>query len=165
MADELKITKVFDAPRKLVWEAWTKPKIAKQWWGPEEFSAPNIKINLKVGEKYIFAMRGPKGSQWDKNMYSAGIYKEIIPNEKLVVTDYFSDEKGNKLTPKQYGMDSNFPSENTVTVLFEDIEKSKTKLSIIYSKPKNKAQMDAMLKSGMKQGWDSSLNKLQKLVE
>jgi uncharacterized protein YndB with AHSA1/START domain len=87
----------FDAPPDTVWRAWTEPELIKKWWGPEGFSVPSIKVDLRVGGKYIFAMHGPKDSEWDKDMYRAGIYKEIVPNEKLVVTDYFSDEKGEML--------------------------------------------------------------------
>lgn len=159
------ITREFNASKESVYKAWTVPELAKKWWGPEDFTAPSIKIDLKVGGMYIFAMQGPKGSEWDKVMYSAGVYKEIVPNEKLVVTDYFSDEDGNKMSPADYGMGSNFPDENIVTVLFEETSPGKTKLSIIYPEPEDQAQMDAILKNGMKEGWNSSLNKLAKSLE
>ncbi|MHB8139628.1 MAG: SRPBCC family protein [Smithellaceae bacterium] len=154
------IERVFDAPSKAVWRAWTDPEVLKQWWGPEEFTAPDIKVDLKVGGKYIFAMHGPKGSEWDKDMYSAGIYLEIVPDEKLVVTDYFSDENGEMMEPADYGMDKDFPKESVVTVLFEETQAGRTKLSIIYPETARKEQMGAMLKSGMNEGWNSSLDKL-----
>jgi uncharacterized protein YndB with AHSA1/START domain len=161
MDNALVIERIFDAPREKVWEAWTNPEIIKKWWGPEGFTAPSIKIDFKVGGKYIFAMHGPAGSQWDKDMYSAGVYKEIVPNEKIVTTDYFSDAKGNKIKPTDYGQDPNSPDEMMVTLLFEETEEGKTKLSVIYPKPQTKEQYQAMLKSGMKEGWESSLNKLE----
>jgi len=102
------IERVFDAPRDAVYRAWTKPDLMTKWWGPEGFSAPSINVDLRVGGKYVFAMRGPKGSAWDKDMYSAGIYKEIIPNAKLVVTDYFSDKNGEMLEPADIGQDPDF---------------------------------------------------------
>jgi uncharacterized protein YndB with AHSA1/START domain len=158
--NELVITRVFDAPVETVWKYWTEPELVKKWWGPKDFTAPSIKIDLRVGGKYIFAMHGPKGSEWDKDIYSAGVYKEIVPNQKLVVTDYFSDEHGEMLNPSDYGQDPNFPREVTVTVLFEAVESGRTKLSIIYPEPETKEQMEAMLKSGMEEGWHSSLDKL-----
>lgn len=158
---ELIISRVFNAPRELVWRAWTEPEIIKKWWGPEGFSAPTIEVDLRVGGKYVFAMQGPEGSEWDKVMHSAGIYKEIIPMEKIVVTDYFSDEEGNKMNPTDFGQDPNFPNEMSATILFEDVEEGKTKLTIIYPKAENEAQWEAMLKSGMKEGWESSLNKFE----
>lgn len=158
------IERVFDAPSKAVWRAWTDPEFIKQWWGPEGFTAPNIKVDLNVGGKYIFTMHGPKDSEWDKDIYSAGIYLEIVPYKKLVVTDYFSDEFGEMLEPADYGMDPEFTKESVVTVLFEETQADRTKLSIIYPETKKKEQMDAMLKSGMKEGWNSSLDKLARVL-
>ncbi len=159
------IERIFDAPIELVWKAWTTPEMIKKWWGPEGFSAPSIKIDLRAGGKYIYAMQGPKGSKWDMVMYSSGVYKEIVPQEKIVSTDFFSDEKGNKVDPKEYGQSADAPDEMTVIVLFEEIDGGKTKLSIIYPLPKNEAQAEAMLKSGMQEGWNSSLNKLAVALE
>lgn len=158
------IERVFDADPKAVWRAWTDPEIIKKWWGPEGFYAPNIKVDLRVGGKYVYAMHGPKDSPWDKDMYSAGVYKEIVPNKKIVVTDYFSDENGDIMDPSEQGQDVNFPKEMTVTVLFEEVENGKTKLSIIYPRPENEEQFQAMLKSGMKEGWNTSLDKLARAV-
>lgn len=153
------IERVFDAPRETVWKAWTDPEMVKKWWGPEHFTAPSIKIDFRVGGKYIYAMHGPAESQWDKDMYSAGVYKEIIPMERLVVTDYFSDEHGEKMRAEEQGLPEGMPSEMTVVVTFEDVEGNKTKLSIIYS-PESEQQYDAMIKSGMREGWSTSLDKL-----
>lgn len=161
---DLVISRVFDAPRERVWKAWTDPEIIKRWWGPEGFSSPSIRVDLRVGGKYVFAMHGPAGSEWDKDMYSAGVYKDIVPNAKLVVTDYFSDENGNIQEPTAYEADPNFPRETTVTVLFEEVEKRKTRLSIVYARPKSEAQWQAMLKSEMTEGWNSSLNKLAQVL-
>lgn len=159
------IERIFDAPRELVWKAWTDPEMIKKWWGPEGFSAPSIKNDLRVDGKYIFAMQGEPGSEWEGVMYSAGVYKEIIPQEKIVVTDYFSDENGEKMDPADFGQNADFPSEQTVTILFEEVEEGKTKLTLVYPKPETEEQYQAMLKSGMKEGWQSSLNKLDKALE
>lgn len=158
------IERVFDAPREAVWKAWTDPEIVKQWWGPEGFSAPSIKVDFRVGGKYIYAMHGPAGSEWDRDMYSAGIFKEIVPNEKIVTTDYFSDKEGNMVKPSSEGQDENFPTEMIVTITFENAGEGKTKLTLFYPKAENEEQFEAMLKSGMKEGWQSSLNKLEKAL-
>lgn len=159
------ITRIFDAPRELVWKAWTNPELVKKWWGPEGFSAPSAKVDLQVGGKYIYAMHGPAGSQWDRDMYSAGIFKEIVPMEKIVVTDYFSDENGNLIDPTEEGQSPEMPREMHATILFEDVENGKTKLSIIYT-PETAGQYEVLLKSGMQEGWGTSLNKFaQALAE
>lgn len=159
------ITRIFDAPREMVWRAWTEPELISQWWGPEGFTAPSINVDLKVGGKYVYAMKGPEGSEWEGTMYSAGVYVEIIPEEKIVVTDYFSDENGEMLDPADFGQDPNFPKESTITVLFENEGDDKTKVTIIYPEPATEAEYQAVLKSGMTQGWQSSMNKLAAVVE
>lgn len=159
--DKIVIERVFNTPREKVWEAWTNEGEVKKWWGPEGFSAPSILIDLRVGGKYIFCMHGPKGSEYDRDMYSAGIYKEIVPNEKLVVTDYFSDENGNMVSPKEAGLEQpDFPGEQTVTVRFENSGEGKTKLTIEYPRPESDKQFEAMKNSGMQEGWGTSLDKL-----
>lgn len=162
--DGIVIERIFNAPRDQVWKAWTDPEIIKKWWGPEGFTAPSIKIDLKVGGKYIYAMKGPEGSQWDRVMYSSGVFKEIVPQEKIVTTDYFSDAEGNMISPSTEGQDNDFPSEMTVTITFDDLVDGKTKLTIFYPRPETEAQMEAMLKSGMKEGWSTSLDKLEKAL-
>jgi uncharacterized protein YndB with AHSA1/START domain len=163
MKKEIIIERIFDAPRERVWEAWTDPELVKKWWGPEGFTAPSIKIDLKVGGKYIFCMHGPKGSEYDKDLYSAGVYKEIDPMEKIAASDYFSDENGNKIDPSAVGMGPDIPDEMNVIVKFEDVTNSKTKLSIVYPSPESEVQFKAMQKSGMIEGWNSSLDKLTKV--
>ena len=69
------------------------------------------------------------------------------------------------LEPSTYGQDANFPKESVVTVLFEEVENGKTKLSIIYPKPETAEQFEAMKKSGMEEGWNSSLNKLETILK
>jgi uncharacterized protein YndB with AHSA1/START domain len=159
------IERVFDAPREMVWRAWTKPEMVKRWWGPKDFTAPTIKIDLRVGGKYIFCMHGPEGSEFDKDLYSAEVYKEIVPMEKLVVSDYFSDAEGNKIDPTVHGMNTDWPKELDVVVTFEEAKGGKTKLTIEYPRPNSEEQFQAMLKSGMEEGWNSSLDKLAQSLQ
>lgn len=67
------IERIFDNPREAVWQAWITPKMVKKWWGPKDFTAPFAKIDFRVGGKYVYAMHGPAGSEWDRDMYSAGV--------------------------------------------------------------------------------------------
>ena len=157
---DLTVTRVFDAPRERVWAAWTDPELVRRWWGPEHFTAPSIQIDLRVGGMYVWSMRGPAGTQWDREMFNAGVYKEIVPNEKLVVTQYMSDAAGRMIDATEYGQHPDFPDEMTITVLFEELDRGRTQLSIVYPQPASEAEFQAMLKSGMKEGWASSLNKL-----
>ena len=163
-ARELVITREFDAPPERLWNAWTDPEMVKRWWGPEGFSAPSIKIDLRVGGMYVFAMQGPPGSQLEKAGYNAGVFKEIVPNKKLVLTMYFSDESGKMLPPEAYGMEGDFPSEETVTVRFEALGQGRTRLSVTYPMPEDEAQYQAILESGMAEGWESQMNKMEQAL-
>lgn len=159
-AKEIQFSRVFDAPRELVWKAWTDPEMIKKWWGPKTFTAPSIQIDLREGGKYLYCMRGKQGPDApESNFWSAGVFHEIIPNEKIVLTDYFSDEHGNKVDPTTFNMGEDFPSESKITILFEDVD-GKTKLTITYDKPATDKQYEAMMKTGMEMGWNQTLDKL-----
>ncbi len=164
MAQNIVISRVFNVPKEKVWDAWTNPTYVKEWWGPKDFTAPSIKIDLRKGGKYIFCMHGPQGSEWDKDFYSAGVYMKIVPYEELIVSDYFSDENGNKINPSSYGMPIDMPDEMNASVKFEAVENGKTKLTIEYQTEGTK-QYEAMKKSGMEDGWNQSLNKLERILE
>lgn len=156
--------RVFDAPREKVWQAWTEPEQIKKWWGPEGFTAPSIRSDFKVGGKYVYCMHGPEGSEWDKDMYSGGEFLEIVTMEKIVSTDYFCDEDGNKLSPSDFAQPEGFPDESVATVLFEDAGDGKTKVTIISHIPDDPAVEKALKDSGAAQGWASSLNKLAEVL-
>ena len=147
---ELVITRIFDAPRELVWKAWTEPERVMRWWGPKIFTSPSCKIDLRVGGKYLFCMRSPEG----KDYWSTGVYREIVPLEKIVCMDNFADEKGNVVPASYYGMSGEWPSELLVTVTFEEHE-GKTKLTLQHAGiPAGENRKLA------KQGWNESFDKL-----
>jgi uncharacterized protein YndB with AHSA1/START domain len=123
-ANELLITRVFDAPREQVWKAWTDPEHFKKWWGPEHFTAPVSEIDLRVGGTYFNCMRSPDGQDY----YTTGVYREIVPLERIVYTDSFADKNGNAVPPSDYGMDD-LPMEMEVTVTFEE-QDGKTKMTL-----------------------------------
>ena len=150
MQRDLVITRIFDAPRELVFKAWTEPERAMKWWGPKDFTAPICKIDLRVGGKYHFCMRSPDG----KDFWSTGVYKEIKFPEKLVCTDSFADEHGNVVPASHYGMMNDFPLEMLVTVTFEDMN-GKTKMTLVHAgmPAGDMGEMASM-------GWNQSLDKL-----
>jgi uncharacterized protein YndB with AHSA1/START domain len=147
---ELFITRIFDSPRESVWKAWTDPDLIKRWWGPEGFTSPYCKIDLRVGGKFLYCMRSPEG----KDYWSTGIYREVIPEEKIVFSDSFADESGNVVPATHYGMSADFPLEMLVTVTFEKIGE-KTKLTLSHVGIPAGADRD-----GANVGWNQSLDKL-----
>jgi uncharacterized protein YndB with AHSA1/START domain len=151
----LNITRTFNASLARVWEVWTQPEHITNWWGPKDFTAPSVETDLRTGGKYVYAMRGPEGSPWDKVMYSGGEYKEVIPMQKIVATDYFTDEKGNKISPSELGMPGEWPDEMLVTVIFEDIGNNQTKITLTHEGHPAEMAGDA------ETGWNQSLDKFE----
>ncbi len=157
--EELVITRIFDAPRELVWKAWTEPDLVKKWWGPKGFTAPFAQSDFRTGGKYLYCMRGKAGPDAPvRDYWSTGIYREIIPMEKIVATDSFADEKGNVVAASHYGMSPDFPIKMVVTVTLEE-QDGKTKLTLRH------AGMPASDIEGARQGWNESLDKLEEVVE
>lgn len=123
--EELVIEHIFDAPRELVWKAWTEPEHLMRWWGPKDFTSPVSEMDLRAGGKYLNCMRSPDG----QDFWSTGFYREVVPPERLVMTDSFADEDGNVVPASHYEMSGDWPLELLITVSFEEQE-GKTKLTL-----------------------------------
>lgn len=147
---EVVITQIFDAPRELVFKAWTDPERVKRWWGPKSFTSPVSKIDLRVGGSYLNCMRSPEGEDY----WSTGIYREIIEPERIVYTDSFSDAEGNLVPASHYGMSGDWPLELLVTVTFEE-HNGKTKLTLRHVGIPAGENRDLA-----KAGWNESFDKL-----
>lgn len=156
MAKDVVITRVFDAPREQVWRAWTEPEIVKRWWGPKGFTAPFVRIDLRVGGEYLSSMRSPEG----QDIWGKGVFKEVVVPERLVMTDSFADEKGNTVPASHYGMSEKWPQEMLITVLFEEQE-GRTKLTLRHSRTEG---IDATDLENMRQGWSQSFDKLAEFL-
>jgi len=148
--NDLVITRIFSAPPELVWKAWTDPEHVKRWWGPEHFTSPFCKIDLRVGGKYLFCMRSPEGQEF----WSTGTYREITPHERLVITDSFADPEGNVVSASYYGMGDDFPLELQVSIQFEEVD-GKTRMTLRHS------GLPLSMQSMTNEGWNTSLDKLE----
>ena len=143
------VNRIFNAPVELVWKAWTNPQHLMRWWGPKTFTSPACKIDFRVGGKYHFCMRSPEG----QDIWSTGIYREIVPLKKIVWTDSFADEKGNVVSANHYGM-GDLPMEFEVTITFED-QGGKTKFSL-----RHRGLPAGEMIEMTQLGWNESLDKL-----
>lgn len=152
---ELVISRIFNAPRERVWEAWSKPDIFKKWWGPKGFSCPVAKIDFRKGGKYINCMKSPDGQEF----WSTGTYREIVEPEKIVATDSFADDQGNVVHAEHYGMSKDFPLEMIVNMIFED-QNGKTKFTLRHIGIPNLDMLNAT-----RDGWNESFDKLSDLLE
>ena len=151
----LVIERVFNAPRELVWKAWTEPEQVMKWWGPKDFTTPTARIDFRLGGKSLNCMLAPDGKEY----WSTGVYKEIVPPERFVTTDSFSDKDGNVVHGSVYGMPEDMPMEMLLTVTFEDIGGGKTKMTLVHE-----GLPAGEMLGGANQGWNESFDKLDALL-
>ena len=126
-SQKLVIVREFNAPIETVWQAWTVEEHYKKWWGPKDYTCPVCKIDLRVGGKYLFCMRSPKGNDY----WTTGEYLEVSAPGKLVYTDSFSDENGNPIAPPADISSSGLPENVKVTVVLVEKER-KTIMTLIH---------------------------------
>jgi uncharacterized protein YndB with AHSA1/START domain len=139
---EIIMTRAFDAPRMLVWDAFTKPELVKQWLlGPDGWSMPVCEINLTVGGAYRYVWRNNASGD---EMGMGGVYREIVRPERIVATERFDQ--------------SWYPGEAVGTlVLVEQSGKTIMTQTMLYES--NEAR-DAVIKSGMEKGVAASYSRL-----
>lgn len=139
---EIVMTRVFDAPRRLVFDAFTKPELLKRWFGPRGWSLVVCEIDFKVGGAFRFVLRGPNGT----DMGMRGVYREIAPPERSVHVESFDDYPGESLV---------------TTVLVEQDGKTTLTATVLY--PSQEIR-DAVIQSGMEHGAAESYDKLAELL-
>ncbi len=144
---EMELTRVFRAPRALVWQAWTDVDQLQQWWGPKQFTNPRCEVEVRVGGPIRIDMRAPDGTVYPMG----GEFEQIVPPERLVFLTSALDPAGDPI----------FTNRNTV--LFREVEGG-TEISIHTRVIDARPEAMQYLK-GMREGWSSSLDKLANLLE
>jgi uncharacterized protein YndB with AHSA1/START domain len=150
----LKITRVFDATPEQVWQEWTNPDLYKCWSGSEDYTTPYARFDLRVGGKYLSANRGPDGTE----IWSTGIYKEIVEPNRIVMTFSVADEKGNVVPPSNYGLGADTPMEMEVELNLENIG-GKTRLTLEQCGLPEEAILEQT-----REGWKQSFDKLARCL-
>jgi uncharacterized protein YndB with AHSA1/START domain len=142
---EIVLTRVFDAPRQLVFEAYTKPELLQRWLtGRQDHTMPICEIDLRVGGAYRYVWRGPDGME----MTSKGVFREVILPERLVATERFE--------PSWYEGEG----VNTTTFVEQD---GKTTVTLTIQCA-SKEVRDGILKSGMERGVAFSFDQLEEML-
>jgi uncharacterized protein YndB with AHSA1/START domain len=140
------LTRVFDAPRALVWRAWTEPKHMAQWFGPRGFTSSVPELDVRAGGSLRIVMHGPDGNDYPMK----GVFREVKPPERLVFSNIAIDKDGNHLL------------EGETTVILEE-QSGKTKLTL-KTYAKGLVPTAPQMLAGMEAGWSQSLDKLGELV-
>ena len=150
------LSRVFDAPRKLVWQAWTDPEHLKRWFGPKGFTMPACSMDLRPGGVFHYGMKSPDGHE----MWGKWIFKEIVPPEKLVVVASFSDAKGGVT---RHPASATWPLEMLSTTTFTE-HAGKTTLTLRWAPHKATEEERKTFNSahaGMTQGWGGTMAQLE----
>jgi uncharacterized protein YndB with AHSA1/START domain len=143
---ELTITRVFDAPRALVFKAWTDPRHLAQWWGPEGFTNPVCEFDAHVGGALRIHMRGPDGAVYPMK----GVIREIVAPERLIFSSVAVDAAGKHLL------------EGLTTVTFAE-QNGRTKMTM-HTHAAAVAEIGVGYLQGMEAGWTQSIDRLEGLL-
>lgn len=140
------LKRTFDAPRALVWKAWTDQKMMAQWFGPRGFTAPVCELDVRVGGSLRIVMRGPDGNEYPMK----GTFREVVVPERLVFTNIATDNDGKHLL------------EGETTVIFAEAG-GKTVLTLD-THAVGCVPIAPQMLAGMEAGWAQSIDKLEELV-
>jgi uncharacterized protein YndB with AHSA1/START domain len=153
--ETFRISRSFDAPRELVFKAWTEADRLVQWWGPKGMTVDVHQLDLRAGGTFFYSMQTPDG----KSMWGKFVYREIVAPERIVFVVSFTDEKGN---PIRHPMSATWPLEvlSTLTLTEED---GKTVLKmegvpINATEEERKTFEDGH--AGMQHGWSGTMEEL-----
>ena len=143
------ISRVIDAPRELVFEAFTDPQHLAQFWGPKWTTAPKCEVDLRVGGEFRVEMRGPDGTIYP----CTGVYREIARPERIVYAGTGNDDE-----PCGGGL----PPRSLVTMTFVE-QDGKTKITI-HTRLGSYADREAAIAGGFSTGWNDALDRLETML-
>ncbi len=153
--DQVVIERSFDAPVDLIWQMWTDPEHFKAWYGPNGATIPVAEMDVRVGGTRLVCME-MQSADGLMQMWFAGEYREVLKNERLVYTEFVSDENGNVLSHSDMGMPEGHPMTTEVRVELEDVG-GRTKIVMTHS--------GVAADSPGAAGWTMALDKLTAHVE
>ncbi len=143
----VEIVRVFDAPRALVWQAWTDPKMLAVWFGPRGFSSSVPELDVRIGGSLRIVMHGPDGNDYPMK----GTFREIVAPERLVFSNIAIDNEGKHLL------------EGVTTVTFAE-HGGKTTMTL-HTHAVGRVPIAKQMLGGMQAGWTQSIDKLEELLD
>ena len=151
------ISRVFNAPRDLLWRCFTEPERMKQWWGPKGVKVVKSQMDFRVGGTYHYGMQNPDGQL----MWGRMIYREISPPERIVFINSFSDETGGL---GRHPLAPQWPLQMLSIFTFEDAPGGKTRFTVHWSPYEATAEEQAAFDAGhesMTMGWSGTMENLE----
>ena len=148
--------RIFDAPRDLVWKAFTEPERLKHWWGPKGFTVTAADIDLRSGGRYHYGLRTPDGTE----MWGKFDFREIVAPEKMLFINAFSDRDGGTT---RHPMSPTWPLELRSVFTFEEAPGGKTRFTVHWSPHEASAEERKTFDEShelMRQGWGGTMDQL-----
>ncbi len=148
--NEVVVSRIINAPRSLVFKAWSDREHLMKWFAPATFTLPSCSVDFRVGGKFHYCMRTPDGSE----VWGLGIYKEIMEPSLIVYSDSFADAGGNAVSPTHYGCSESYPFETLISIIFEEYN-GKTRIILRHA-----VKQGVKEREGIFQGWSEMLQRL-----
>jgi uncharacterized protein YndB with AHSA1/START domain len=151
------ISRVFDAPRDLLWKCFTEPERMSQWWGPKGVKIGKSQMDLRVGGIYHYGMENPDGQV----MWGRMIFREIVPPERLVFINSFSDAAAGL---SRHPLAPQWPLQMLTIFTFEEAPGDKSRFTVHWSPYEATAEEQAAFDAGhdsMTMGWSGTLERLE----
>lgn len=146
------VTRLFDAPVALVWQAWSGADHVRQWWGPTGFTCPLANIDFREGGTSLVCMKAPP-EYASQEMYNTWTYQKIVPLEQIEFIQHFSDAVGNPIDPNTLGLPPGIPAAVRHVITFNVLGDNKTEITITEYGYANEQVRD-LSKAGMEQCLD-----------
>jgi uncharacterized protein YndB with AHSA1/START domain len=155
VAGEFSIVRKFDAPRELVFKAWTESERLAHWWGPKGYRIRIAKLDFRPGGVFHYSMTTPSGDEW----WGKFVYREIVPPERLVFVNSFSDAQGGVTRAP---MSPTFPLEilSTITFTEHDGRTTVTLRGVPLNASEEESKTFAGMRESMQKGWTGTMNQL-----
>ncbi len=155
--NEFIISRGFDVPRALLWSCFTEPERMRQWWGPKGCKVVAANMDLRPGGSYHYGLQMPDGV----TMWGKFLYREIVPPERMVFINFFSDENGGVT---RHPMVPTWPLEMLSTFNFDDLGET-SRFTVCWS-PHNATEEERktfdseQMRASMTQGWTGTMDQL-----
>jgi uncharacterized protein YndB with AHSA1/START domain len=148
-ANDLVLTRVFDAPRHALWRCWVEPELLKQWFCPKPWFVSEVRIDLRPGGEFFTLMNGPSGEQFGE----PGVFLDVVEQERLVFTDAF--RPGWRPAGRPF---------MAAEVLFEDADRGRTRYTA-RAMHWNAEAREEHEKMGFHEGWGKAADQLEALAK
>jgi uncharacterized protein YndB with AHSA1/START domain len=150
--DSVRITRVIDAPRDLVFRMWTQRDLLQRWYAPRRCELQILSFDFRVGGAFRHRIREPGGG----GCLCSAVFEQIVAPERIVYSLFFSDEQGNPVTGKSQGADADWPDRTTVTVTFVE-QDGRTTMTLHQTAPESVAKRTG--------AWPSWIEMLDRMCE